>query len=282
MTPTDPPPSQPPGPTLSYAGPPGKAPPGPAAAVIPPEPPGPPREITPAVRKRSWGEPGVRFFWLGALAMLAIGVWFVGEQVYAYRLEERLIRIPPINATIHSVGGDSRVGAKFLPESRCTLEFQFNGQKVSLSGVLQSQRDFISPGQIIPLHVDPSDPSIWTDRDTAEPMGGRLIAGILILPLALIGWLIAVIRRKRVLSAWKEGQAVAHSVVDVHSSALAPRSHAVRCVVMQGRDRSPVTVFISGRLPKPRQGDVLWLLQSPGKRASIAYGGYESIAGSRP
>ncbi len=223
----------------------------------------------------------MRFFWLGALAMLAIGIWFVGEQVYAYRLEERLIQIPAINATIHSVSGDSRVGAKFLPESRCTLEFQFNGQKVSVSGVLQAQRDYISPGEVIPLHVDPSDSSVWTDRNSAEPVSGRLVAGILILPLALIGWLVAALRRRRILSAWKNGPAVAFSVVDVHSSALAPRSHAVRCISVEGRDRAPVTVFIPGRLVKPRQGDVLWLLASPGQRASIAFARYENLVDKR-
>jgi hypothetical protein len=261
-------------PTIPYAG--GVAPSPAAAATAPPAPPPPPRPITPAAKRRSWAEPVVRFWVLATLALIGIGGWFVTKQFMASRDEQRLIATGTVvTATEIEVNGDSRIGGTFPPGSSVTLKFDWQGQTMDVYGALTSN-DFIINGHTVLLHVNPNDPTDWTDRQQPEPLGRRLIAGAVVIPAALITALAALILRRRVLRAWRDGEPALFTVVETRHSALAPLSHTVLCVAAVGRDRTVVTVYLPSKFPRPQAGEVLWLIHRPGKaKAAIAATAFE-------
>jgi hypothetical protein len=244
----------------------------------------PPRPLTSTALRRSWTEPRVRSWWLASLALLVIGIWFVTDQVMASRREADLIRNGVVvPAIISGVDNDSRVGKQSPPGSIVSLKFEWKGADglpvtEYVSGALYSQNDtdYIVTGHSVELHVDPNDPTRWTNRTEPEPIARRLIAGAVIFPIALATALWAFLSRRRILRTWREGEAEAYSVVDTRHSALAPLSHSVRAVSVTGQDRRIISVFISGKHPRPQSGDVLWLVHPRGKpAASIAAIAYE-------
>jgi hypothetical protein len=260
-------------PTIPYAG--GSAPVRAASVTAPPAPPPPPRPFTPAVNRRSWTEPIVRSWLLATAALLAIGGWFLTQQFLAFRGEQRLIATGAIvTATVIEVNGDARVGGKFPPGLPCTLKFDWQGQTINAYGILSSN-EYVTNGQSTVLHVDPNDPTVWTDRRYPEPLGQRVIAGAVVIPAALIALAAALMLRRRLLAIWRDAEAALFSVIDTRHTALAPLSHTVRCVSAIGRDPTIVTVYLPNRFPRPQPGEVLWLIHRPGKPKSaivpIAY-----------
>jgi hypothetical protein len=221
----------------------------------------------------------VRFWILATLALGAIAAWFIIEQIRDHFSEVRLIQQgTPVTATVADVNGDSRVGAKFPPGTPATLTFKLNGGDEVVTGSLnyETDHDFVVNGQTVQLHVNPNDPSEWTDRTTAEPIARRLIAGAVVIPAALATGFAALFGHRRMLRIWREGQSSAYSVYDTRHSALAPLSHAVRCVSAQGQGDDLVTVYLPTKLPRPNAGDVLWLIQLAGKpSAAIAAQAFE-------
>ncbi|MGA3067610.1 MAG: DUF3592 domain-containing protein [Tepidisphaeraceae bacterium] len=279
------PPSQPNRPLrgapLPYASAANKLPPHTASSPQPP--PDPPRPITPAVRRRSWMEPPVRFWWVATLVQLVIAATFITEQITFYWRDNRLIQYGvAVTATITSAGDehDTRTSRTFPPDSPCDIQFVWNGQTIQQTGVLLTvvnDTDFIHPGETISLRVDPSDPTTWTDRKVPEPLPRRLVAATIMLPTVLATVLAAYFLNRRVLRAWRYSQAVEYAVVDSTHSALAPLSHAVRCEpILPGMDRRLVTIYLPGRFAKPATGEILWLMRPPGKSQSwIAAAAYE-------
>lgn len=268
--------------SLPYAS--GKYAPPPAhTAAVPDPPPKPPRPISPAVRRRSWMEPMVRFWWAATLVQLVIGSWFLADQVKDYLREKRLIQYGmPLTATIVAGGDehDSRSSRSFPPDQPCDIQFIWNGQTIALSSVALSSlgdTDFFHPGETIPVRVDPTDPSVWTDRTQPELLGRRLIAGIVMVPTIAATLLASLMLNRRVLRVWRDAEAVEYAVVGSTRSALAPLSHTVRCEPVDLRmDRRLVTVYLPGRFAKPAAGEILWLMHPPGKvKSSIAAAAYE-------
>lgn len=235
-------------------------------ASAPPPPPKPPRTMTNLARRRSWTEPKVRFWILITLVLAAIGAWFIYDQVSEFRHERDLIRNGAlVTATVLDVNGDSH--AKFLPASiySCEMEFTWQGQQITVEGVPTSLTGYVTHGQPVQMHIDPDRPTEWTDKTEPEPIVQRLIAGTVILPIAIAAGVTTWLLRRRVVRLWTDVEASPYSVVDVGTSALAPLSHTVRCVAFTGRDDTVLTVYLPPRFPKPKTGDVLWLIHPPGK-----------------
>ncbi len=235
------------------------------------EPPAAPRQITNAIRWRTWLEPQVRIWWLATLALMFVIGWFLVDQTQEYLRERRLINDGlAVTATIMDVNGDDKVGKNYPPGSPVRLGFDHNGQTVFVSGVLapHGESGYVTIGNTVPIHVNPDDLSDWTDSDSAEPMTRRTIAGMLIVPVAALAALTSFIRRQRFLRTWRDGRAEPFQVVDSRQSALAPRSHAIRCASTEGRDQRLVTVFVPSDRGNPQPGDVLWLIHPPGRPES--------------
>jgi hypothetical protein len=78
-------------------------------------------------------------------------------------------------------------------------------------------------------------------------------------------------RRRRILRTWRDVEAQPFNVTETWHTALAPMSHAVRCVAASGRDQNVVTVYLPARFPQPQTGEVLWIIHPPGKlKAAVA------------
>jgi Protein of unknown function (DUF3592) len=257
-------------PTIPYAG--GSAPAPAAAVTAPPAPPSPPRPITRVVARRTWAEPVVRFWIVATLVLVAIAAWFLAEQIVSFRSEKQLIATGTVvQATVIDADGDSRVDRQFPVHTPCELKFDWGkDQTINVSGTLASipSNGYFHNGEKILLHVDPDDPTVWTDALEAEPVALRLITGIVIILAALITAAAALIARRGLLRLWRDGEAALYSVVETRHSALAPLSHTVRCVSSIGRDRTVVTVYLPTRFPRPQAGDVLWLIRRSGKSKS--------------
>jgi hypothetical protein len=253
-----------------------------ASAAAPP-PPAPPRQITRSVTLRSWWEPSVRFWWLATIVMIFIGACFLFSQLSSYFEESELIQHGiAVTGTIVSAGDehDSRVSRQFPPDAPVDLQFTVNGQSITESGVILTvinDSDFIHPGQTVALHVDPKDPTNWTDRKEPEVLARRLVAGSVMVPVILATLLASLFLRRRVLRTWQNAEAHEYAVVSSSRSALAPLSFLVRCEPLGvGRDQRLVTVYLPARFARPAAGDVLWLMHPPGKpQASIAAAAYE-------
>jgi hypothetical protein len=261
-------------PTIPYAG---AMSPAPAASTnAPPAPPPPPRPITPAVRRRCWNEPVIRFWILATVALVGIGGWFFTARVIEARREQWLIANgTPVTATISSVNGESRNGAKYPPDSPCTLKFDWQDQTIEVEGSLTSN-DFLTTGEKVQLRVDPSDTSVWTDRTSPEPLARRLIAGTIVIPAAMITVIAALMLRRRLLVVWRNAEAALYAVVETRHSALAPLSHTVRCVLANERDRTVIVVYLPARFPRPQPGEFLWLIRRPGNsKTAIAACAFE-------
>ena len=248
-----------------------------AAANAPPAPPAAPRQVTSAAKRRSWTDPVVRFWILATVALIGVGGWFVTTQVFAARREAWLIA----NGTVvNAIAIDSN-GDNLHPigvGSTVSLKFNWQGQEMVVYGTLAMQTVAIEPGKSAPapLHVDPSDPTDWTDRKEPEPLLRRIIAGVVIIPAALVTALAAWFARRRLLAIWRDGDAELFSVVESKYSALAPLSHTVRCVPATGRDPTVVTVYLPARYPRPQTGEVMWLLHRRGKlQPAIAVRAFE-------
>jgi len=212
--------------------------------------------------------------------LLAIFGWFAVMEAMAYQRESRLIATGvPIDAKIDHIADATRVSAKYQPDTPCTLVFDWNGQKTTIDDVvlnITNGTDYIHPGQIVPIRVNPNDPTEWTDLKQAQPMAHRLIAASVILPISLFTLLAALLLRFRILRIWKDGPAVPYSVDTVQRSALAPLSHTVRCIPAQVGQKRIVNVCLPGRLSKPVNGDIIWLIRPRGKsNAAIAAAAYE-------
>jgi hypothetical protein len=232
-------------------------------ASAPPAPPPPPRPITAAAHRRTWTDPIIRFWILATVVLVGIGGWFVTQQVIAARSEQWLIANGvAVNAYIVDANGDSHADAP--PGSVFDLKFTLPGQsEVVVSGTLATQTTLIKPRTYILLHVNPNDPSDWTDRQEPEPLARRLIAGSVIVPSIIITALAALLLRRRMLRLWRNAEASLFTVVESRHSALAPLSHTVRCVVSTGRDSNIVTVYVPAKFPRPKTGEVLWLIHDP-------------------
>ncbi|HEY1923209.1 MAG TPA: hypothetical protein VGG44_10715 [Tepidisphaeraceae bacterium] len=263
-------------PTIPYAG--GSAPVRASAISPPPAPAPPPRPISPAANRRSWSEPIVRFWLLATTALIAIGIWFFTQQFLDARRQQWLITNGTVvnNAIAIDTNGDDLhpipVG------STVTLKFDWHGEQTVVYGVLNSQTVSIAPGKAIPfpLHVNPSDPSDWTDRQEPESLIHRLATGTVIVAAAAITALATLLLRRRLLHIWRDADAVLFSVVDTRHTALAPLSHTVRCVSAVGRDPTIVTVFLPTRFPRPQPGELLWLIHRTGKpKSAVAAAAYE-------
>jgi hypothetical protein len=234
--------------------------------------------MTSAARWRSWQEPRVRFWWLSTVVLAAIFSWFTVIEATAYSREQKLITSGvPIQAKIDSIDGSQRTSYIVTPDTPVVLAFDFHGQSYSFENITLNMPSgqFIHPGQIIPIHVNPNDPSEWTDLVKAQSLAWRLVAASVIIPIFAATLATTVILRHKIIRTWREGVTMAYSVEGVQRSALAPLSHTVRCMPLEGRQARIVTVYLPGRLPKPAVGDILWLICAPnhhvGTVAAIAF-----------
>lgn len=230
----------------------------------------PPRDITPAVRRRAWGDPKVRLWWLIALAMLVIALVLA---VMNYREWSRLARAidsgVTVPAHIDGAAGDPRKDRAVAATDVVGISYEYNGRKfVNVLGVLGSRNPPYRVGETITIHIDPDDPGNWTVRSSYPTLALAMIGPILVLPVAVICGLIALAARRAVLKTYRDGR-LADAVVSANrQTPLAPRSRAIECSLATG-SRS-MEVFVPGSLSHLQEGDAVTVLLPPGRGRPLA------------
>ena len=235
----------------------------------------PPRDITPAVRKRAWADPPVRFWWLigGTLLVIALGL-ALGNYVEWAKLNRAISSGVVVNARIRGVEGDPRVGRTVTSTSAVGIDYEYNGQKfVNIVGVLSGLTQQVRVGDDIRLHIDPNDPLNWTIRDEVPPLPLAMIGPILVLPVALLCGLISLVGRSKTLKTYQHGSLVDATVSTNKQTPLAPRSRAIRCSLTTGSRM--MEVFVPRPAAQLNEGDTVQVILPPGRGRPLAAAWFE-------
>jgi hypothetical protein len=230
----------------------------------PPAPPHPPRAVTPRVRRRAWAEPRVRAVALCAAAALAVSAYFFVSRYVEWRREAWLVtKGTPVDAVVTEAGGITLANKVVPPTTPVTMEYTVGGNKLTVQGTLKGRKEHILTGGTVPLRVDPSDPSVWTSLTTPRPLRMELLGGLIVLPFALVLGIVALTLHRRLLSLWRDGDATAAVVIDSTHTAVAPRTHFVRCTPMDSADKRMLAAYFPRTRPKPQSGEAVWLIAKP-------------------
>ena len=227
-----------------------------------------PRPLTPLASRRAWTEPRVRLWWLMAAAVLLAILAYAGDRLWDRRAENQLIANGvPVTATVVSTEQHATAGQTAAVDEPVTIGFAWHGKPVNAQGTL-TRPSFI--GRTVDVHVDPADPTNWTDRTAPTPLSDALFVGLLLLPIAPVLLGVAWLARRSVVRTYRTGASAVAVVSARRQVPIAPLSHAVRCSFRDGTDRRLHTVYVprgGGRLAK---GDVLWVVLPPRRGKPVA------------
>jgi len=230
------------------------------------------RPITPKARRRSWGEPAVRTWWMLALLLMLITAWILAEQWTVIRSGrwriEHWHRIP--EAHIDKINDEARdtyrPSLEQLAIVDSTLSYvSADGKTHVVKGKLKAQKKPVRPAETIPILVNPQNPDDWTDRVSVAPLMQELLVPLLLLPLPVLCLLMALWQRQRILKLWRTGAKRQATVVDTGQSAAHPRSMIVRCTLTDSRDKRILSVVIPRSAARLKPGDSLVIITPIGE-----------------
>jgi hypothetical protein len=252
-----------------YSGPPPAAVDAAAHASLPPAPASAPRELTRRVLRRGWLERHVRLWWMLALAVLGVAVYYAAVRTYGWYEEARLIKTGvAVQAEVMSwEKGESAKAPKdkvVNPEDPVQLRYEYQGQPYLPFGVLKGRKEKIYTRRMVPLFIDPANPARWTGRTEPGSLPQELVAVMLLLPGAVVLFALALVTRRGVLRTYREGEAVLGEVVAIGHTASAPFQRLVRCAVHWGSDVRIARVLLPPAKTPP-VGSPIWLICAPGR-----------------
>ena len=233
----------------------------------------PPRAVTARVGRRAWADPNVRFWWAAGLVLSAIGISLLVSRSIDWHRDARLIRSgAQVPATVIEADGMTVLTKKKPGDVAVRLRYDWQGQthEVTASSLAgRSADDFLIIGSQIPIRIDPNHPDVWTPRLQPASLAQELIGGLIALPLGLILLVRSALLRRRLLGAWRTGEAVAAVVVTAHHTALAPRAWNVECTTADDSDQRAFNVFVPPNA-EIQTGAPVWLLFPKGKGPPVA------------
>jgi hypothetical protein len=230
----------------------------------------PPRQLTPLVRRRAWTEPRVRLWWVLCLGVLGVTLVVAGRQTATWWSERQLLSSGVVveGTLVRAVTPENDMsvpGKNMAPDSVCTIEFEWKGRAYKVTDVLRENVEEGRPvvtGSKVTLHVDPDDPERWTARTHAAPLGGRQLIGVAVgAPIVAVVAVVAILKRRRMLDVWANGQAFPARVLGAGTSPVAPQSRSLRCTAADGRDKRVFTVFVPGGAV----AEEVWVVRNPDK-----------------
>ena len=228
---------------------------------VPPAPADPPRPVTPRVRRRAWAEPRVRALWLAALAAGLVSAYFLASRYLEWRREAWLVsRGVRVNAVVIEAGGILIPNKVVPPTTPVTLEYEAGGRKVTVQGTLKGRKEHIMTGGTVPIRVHPDDPETWTALAAPRQLRMDLLGSAIVLPFAGVLGFVAWALHRRVVRLWRDGESMGAVVIDSAHTAIAPRTHLVRCTPTDPNDRRLLQAYLPGSVPRPQQGQALWLI----------------------
>ena len=200
------------------------------------------RPITAAIRRRAWGEFGVRPWSFLTLALLVLsGFMSVGRirdrQNEAYLIEHGT----PVQAEITALGlgANARQAPRDEPVA-VMLRYTPPGSSGPLDtgGVLPRKAgETAALKQIITVRILPERPEFWTERTEPAPLGTGLVAPGLCALVAVGCAILAVFKRSAVVAAYRSAEPRRATVASVRQSPLAPFSKLIGVTVDGDVDR---------------------------------------------
>ena len=233
--------------------------------------PPPPRPITAAARRRSWGEPAVRGWMLGAVVLLALAGHSIGSAISANADQQWLLNHgKSVEATIFASERGRVPGIPYPSDGSFTLLFNWQGAdgRVTPAMVQTSfpeRHDSVISGSKITLYVDPADATHWTSKSASLHWWSGLTSGIVLTCLALLFIGIASLLRRQRLRWFEVGTVVDAVVVAVRTTPLAPLSQAVRCSDASGSVHRVTTVYLPRSAGLVRVGETMQLICVPNR-----------------
>ncbi|MGC4030656.1 MAG: hypothetical protein QM754_02750 [Tepidisphaeraceae bacterium] len=190
------------------------------------------RLLTAAVRRRAWGEIGVRPWTFLSIVLAIAAVVLAATRFGDWQRERRVIESgTPIVAEVAYIGmGDlAKQGSRDEPLS-VTLRYTPPGasNQIEANNILPRK-----PGTVVALKdkisvkIDPQQPSFWTERTASPPFGLALITPLLCAAVAVACVAVAFLKRAGVLKAFQNAEPKRAVVRGVRQSPLAPMSKLV-------------------------------------------------------
>lgn len=203
----------------------------------------PPSSVIP-FSARIWTEPRVRFWWIAAVALLAISIGYAIEGFLEWRTEADLIQHGTlVQATISEAGG-APPHRPITENAAWDVKFQLNGQTQVETGYPPDESAHHFNGDVVPIRVDPNDPEKWTNRTTPPPLSHNWVGLPFILAMGALCVIFALVRMARLRKAVREGRIGSAKILSLGQSALAPRSYLARCTWADESSSAVYTVFI--------------------------------------
>ena len=141
------------------------------------------------------------------------------------------------------------------------MKFTLNGQDKTVTDFPSVVDGRHNNGDVIPIYVDPADPTHWTNRQTPAPLAHELTGLLFILPAVLICALLGIIRALRLRQIAQGGNTGAAQIL-YRGTALWPPAHTLPAAPGKMSDRQIYSVFVPRHL-NPKTGDTI---QSPRRR----------------
>ena len=242
-----------------------------------------PRHVTPRAARRSWNELPVRIWVILAVAVGFITIYFTIDKYLSGRYERWLITQGlPVQAELNRIQGTRDRSQSFKRTDRLQVELNYDvpgtehPRQMYVPGWLSQLPADPPPreirvGELIPVRIDPNNPTVWTDRTQPLPWIAEFTIVVLLLPLLALLLVVMFIRRQQVLGVWRRGEVAAAVVVDHKQSATAPLSRVIRFTLADGSDRRVWSTLHPAR-GAPQPGETVWVIYPPGNpgRAVVA------------
>ena len=216
--------------------------------------------------------PAYRLAILTVLIGISVGYLATSDIIDGLRERHVIYSGVPVRADIVEVAGTTSpakaIDTHGSPGER-TIRVKYEAAGADpVEGVLQTSRyQGFRVGQKIDIRFDPANPKVWTDQTEPQPWSTRLAMVWMLLPALIFTVLMMLVRRRQMLSIWREGTAVPGTVVDLKQSAIAPHSRVVRFTLNDAGDRRIGSTFFPLAAGELQKGDELVLIVSPTNRA---------------
>lgn len=202
----------------------------------------PPRTVTSHASRRAWAEWPLRAWLLGALALFIAGDLLTMRRL-ADTLAERAILIDgiPIDAEVTAIEGqpNARNVSRAMPVG---VRLQYKNP-TSAEGLLVRPTTALPPapgkrvsvGDMIPLRLNPEDGTDFRFQTDPPSIVQAIVPGSVLSGFAIVPFGLALLKRGRVLRAWREGDAIEADVQQVGTTPLAPRSKLLKVRTADGQ-----------------------------------------------
>jgi hypothetical protein len=226
-----------------------------------------PRPLSKLIRRRAWSERHVRVWWLLGAALLIITCYYAISRIYLWTEETKLITHGE-KVMGEVTGWSGGVAAKnqhavLSPNTVVDIEYSYKGTVYHDRSELIGRTEQIFTHTPFPLFIDPKNPLHWTARIVPAPLASELLPALMLAPFVVLLFVVAFLRRQRVLRIYREGQAIQAEVMNVGHSAAAPFSRLLSCAAHLDANEDRVIKILLPTRKAPDVGETLWLIALP-------------------